>query len=220
MTAEHRLARLVIRKGSRPPVSELPEDTPPEAVAIIEACWSADRSLRLTAAQCVVRIDAMLRVLRAGSAHAHSEDESMFHECQRGIDSAAIKVGSGKIGGGQDNSLSVEADVYEADFLTADGNAIDNDVDDDDDDDSALYSSIKSVDERMLEGLDEDIMAFSRVTSACEETAKSFLCRVVRQDRQPYLQQAIASYWDEINSSDPTSAPGLCLFESMRSTGN
>lgn len=42
-----------VHQGHRPPVSELPTDTSPNILAMIESCWDKDRNARKTAVECV-----------------------------------------------------------------------------------------------------------------------------------------------------------------------
>jgi serine/threonine protein kinase len=41
-----------VHKGARPPIDSLPPDTPASVRTMIEACWSKDRALRLSAVEC------------------------------------------------------------------------------------------------------------------------------------------------------------------------
>lgn len=53
----------VVHQGTRPPLSAIPADTPPQVVELITSCWDKNRSKRKTAAQCVQVLEAVLASL-------------------------------------------------------------------------------------------------------------------------------------------------------------
>ena len=42
-----------VHRGNRPPLSDLPKDTPQVVINMIDSCWNRDRNLRRTAVECV-----------------------------------------------------------------------------------------------------------------------------------------------------------------------
>ena len=53
----------VVHQGTRPPLSAIPADTPPQVVELITSCWDKNRGKRKTAAQCVQVLEAVLATL-------------------------------------------------------------------------------------------------------------------------------------------------------------
>lgn len=47
----------LIHRGDRPPLSALPDDTPPAIVDMVRACWSSDRAARKSSAECAAILD-------------------------------------------------------------------------------------------------------------------------------------------------------------------
>ena len=55
-------------QGERPPLSELPADTPAPVIAIMQQCWAGDRTQRLSAARCLLILAKELDVLEEQEA--------------------------------------------------------------------------------------------------------------------------------------------------------
>lgn len=53
----------VVHQGTRPPLTAIPADTPPQVVEMITSCWDKNRSKRKTAAQCVEVLEGVLAQL-------------------------------------------------------------------------------------------------------------------------------------------------------------
>jgi serine/threonine protein kinase len=56
-----------VHQGHRPPIEDLPSETPPGITEMIESCWSRDRMLRPIAIECHTILKHYLSVIKGGS---------------------------------------------------------------------------------------------------------------------------------------------------------
>ena len=56
-------------QGERPPLTELPADTPAPVIAIMQQCWAGDRTQRLSAARCLLVLAKELDMLEEQEAN-------------------------------------------------------------------------------------------------------------------------------------------------------
>ena len=62
------LGMMVFINGVRPPLDQLPDDTPPTIVEMIKQCWDNDRTVRPSAAQCLAIVESVLSLAQASMA--------------------------------------------------------------------------------------------------------------------------------------------------------
>ena len=62
------LGMMVFGSGARPPLDQLPDDTPPAIVEMINQCWDNDRTVRPSAAQCLAIVESVLSLAQASMA--------------------------------------------------------------------------------------------------------------------------------------------------------
>ena len=58
--------RKKVRKGERPLLADLPIETPPSVMEMIDSCWSQDRSRRKTAVECYSILNHAYELMRLG----------------------------------------------------------------------------------------------------------------------------------------------------------
>ena len=59
---------MLVFSGSRPPLDQLPDDTPPTIVEMIKQCWNSDRTARPSAAQCLAIVESVLSLAQVSMA--------------------------------------------------------------------------------------------------------------------------------------------------------
>ena len=55
-----------VHRGERPPLDQIPADTPPELISMIECCWDEERSKRKSAVECLSILQYNLDLLSTG----------------------------------------------------------------------------------------------------------------------------------------------------------
>ena len=59
---------MMVFTGARPPLDQLPDDTPPTIVEMIKQCWDNDRTVRPSAAHCLAIVESVLSLAQASMA--------------------------------------------------------------------------------------------------------------------------------------------------------
>ena len=62
------LGMMVFVSGVRPPLDQLPDDTPTTIIEMIKQCWDNDRTVRPSAEQCLATVESVLSLAQASMA--------------------------------------------------------------------------------------------------------------------------------------------------------